>query len=396
MSTWKGIVGTKFTPNEFDNYVRGLTFNDWKPTFVVLHNTSAPRLSQWHSTPGEQRMRNLEDYYRNPDPQTGKKAWSAGPHLFVADDFIWVFTPLTTSGVHSPSWNAISWGVEMVGKFDEESFDDRVRDNTVAALASLHAKLGLDPQGLRFHKEDINTTHKDCPGKNVVKADIIQRVIDRIPIAHDGEHRTDQSAGDNGTPPVAAVVLQSPELQADSALQEVAANRKTLQRVLGSNAPSDGTGALQDALKKLAAADPSLVVINLGEGNRNRGIYGPLTEEAVCQFQRVKGLPITGHVDAATLANIDLALLALESIRPSVIVGSGNGSPLASPAERVSMFSEKGEPIAHLKERVGRHLTDVPIYKLPDRSGYFFRANMAIDVDGSPRAYFPVKPDMAN
>src|SRR5260370_1108778 len=131
MSTWKGIVGTKFTPNEFDNYVRGLTFNDWKPTFVVLHNTSAPRLSESH------------------------------------------------------------------------------------------------------------TTHKDCPGKNVLKADIIQRVIDRIPIAHDGEHRTDRSAGDNGTPPVAAVVLQSPELQADSALQEVAANRKMLQRVLGSNVPSD-------------------------------------------------------------------------------------------------------------------------------------------------------------
>jgi hypothetical protein len=108
MSTWKGIIGKKFTPNEFDDYVRELVFNDWKPKFVVLHNTSEPRLSQWHSIPGEQRMRNLEDYYRNPDPKTAKKAWSAGPHAFVADDFIWVFTPLTTSGVHSPSWNAIS------------------------------------------------------------------------------------------------------------------------------------------------------------------------------------------------------------------------------------------------------------------------------------------------
>ncbi len=63
----------------------------------------------------------------------------------------------------------------MVGEFDEESFDDRVRNNTVAALASLHAKLGLDPQGLRFHKEDVNTTHKDCPIAG------IQRVVLPVP-----------------------------------------------------------------------------------------------------------------------------------------------------------------------------------------------------------------------
>src|ERR1700722_9266570 len=91
MSTWKGIVGKGFTANAFDDYVRELVMDDWKPTFVVLHNTSEPRLTQWHSTPGDQRMRNLEEYYRNPDPHTGKPPWSAGPHLFIADDLIWVF-----------------------------------------------------------------------------------------------------------------------------------------------------------------------------------------------------------------------------------------------------------------------------------------------------------------
>ena len=44
-------------------------------------------------------MRNLEAYYRD------EQDWSAGPHLFVADDLIWVFTPLRTSWVHSPSWD---------------------------------------------------------------------------------------------------------------------------------------------------------------------------------------------------------------------------------------------------------------------------------------------------
>jgi len=76
-------------------------------------------------------MRNLEAYYRD------EQDWSAGPHLFVAGDLIWVFTPLTTSWMHLPCWNAISWGIEMVGEYEEEPFDPGARENTVDALAIL-------------------------------------------------------------------------------------------------------------------------------------------------------------------------------------------------------------------------------------------------------------------
>jgi len=182
MPPWKGIVGEGFKPKEFDNYVRTLNFAAWRPQFVVLHNTSAPKLSQWHSTPGAQRMQNLVHYYHD------EQKWSAGPHLFVADDLIWAFTPLTTSGRHSPSWNMTSWGVEMVGEYESEVFADAVRDNAVAALATLHAVLGRDPQTLRFHKEDPLTTHKTCPGHNVNKADIIKRVSDALLARFAGEH----------------------------------------------------------------------------------------------------------------------------------------------------------------------------------------------------------------
>lgn|SRR5262249_43003850 len=181
MSNWKGIVGKGFSPQDFAAYVSSLTFSAWRPQFVVLHNTAVPTLAQWHSVPGEQRMKNLESFYR--DTQN----WSAGPHLFVADDLIWVFTSLTTSGVHSPSWNSMSWGVEMVGDYNTEPFGPPVRDNAVSALASLHALLGLDPNTLHFHKEDPRTTH-DCPGKNVQKAEVIQRVSDALAQRHDGEH----------------------------------------------------------------------------------------------------------------------------------------------------------------------------------------------------------------
>ncbi|HZF36954.1 MAG TPA: N-acetylmuramoyl-L-alanine amidase [Candidatus Angelobacter sp.] len=181
MAQWKGIVGKSFTAATFPAYVAQQKFDQWRPQFVVLHNTASPKLSQWHSAPGEQRMKNLEDFYKN------QQKWSAGPHLFVADDLIWVFTPLTVSGVHSPSWNSLAWGVEMVGDYNAELFDPRVRDNAVAALAALHAAVALDPKTLRLHKEDPKTTH-DCPGKNVDKDDIIARVSAALAAQHEGEH----------------------------------------------------------------------------------------------------------------------------------------------------------------------------------------------------------------
>lgn len=178
---WKGIVGQGFTPTGFDQYVQTVAFPVWRPQFVVLHNTAAPTLSKWHSVSGQQRMANLANYYKS-------LGWSAGPHLFVADDLIWVFTPLNTPGVHSPSWNAISWGVEMVGDYDVEAFSPQVRQNAVSAITSMYSALGADPGTLRFHKEDPLTTHRNCPGKNVSKPDILQAVAAQMASMSPGEH----------------------------------------------------------------------------------------------------------------------------------------------------------------------------------------------------------------
>lgn len=181
MGNWKGIVGKGFLPGDFATYASSLTFLAWRPQFVVLHNTARPRLSEWHSVTGAQRMKNLEDFYKNT------QQWSAGPHLFIADDLIWVFTPLNVAGVHSPSWNSMSWGVEMVGDYNVEPFSSQVCDNAISALTILHELVGLDPHTLRLHREDPKTTH-DCPGKNVDKAEMIQRIIDRLAQQHVGEH----------------------------------------------------------------------------------------------------------------------------------------------------------------------------------------------------------------
>jgi hypothetical protein len=162
-------------PEELPDCLASLDLSAWLPKFVVLHNSGEPTLTQWPSTAGALRMANLEHYYRD---QLG---WSGGPHLFVAPEGIWLFNPLGSPGVHSPSWNHVSWGVEMVGDYECEPFGDPVRGNAVAALAALHVRAGLHPESLRLHREDPLTTHA-CPGKNVDK----QAVIDAVCAAMDG------------------------------------------------------------------------------------------------------------------------------------------------------------------------------------------------------------------
>jgi hypothetical protein len=185
MAGWKGIVGTSFTPDEFDSYCHGLQWTAWRPSFFVLHNTAIPSLAQRPSGLTKKHIQNLEVFYRDT------QKWKAGPHLFIDDKQIWVFTPLTVSGTHSPSWNKVALGIEMLGDYEKEAFDSgrglKVRENTVSALATLSAILGVDINTMRLHREDTLTTHA-CPGKNVRKLEVIQQVHDLIVSRHAGEH----------------------------------------------------------------------------------------------------------------------------------------------------------------------------------------------------------------
>lgn len=180
-------VARKFTHAEFKIYLDSLTLPHWAK-FVVVHNTSVPDIALYHTwerregkyknwTP-EQWLRNLESYYSS-------MGWSGGPHLFIppTPDTILVLNSLMVHGTHTPSWNSFSYGVETVGEFEREAFGDPTKANLVAALSMLHKKCGFDPanfhlgvSGIHFHKEDKATTHKTCPGKNIIKADLVKAV----------------------------------------------------------------------------------------------------------------------------------------------------------------------------------------------------------------------------
>lgn len=173
---WVKTVDKMFQPEDFIKYTDAFDLSkmDWKPKGIVLHNTSEPSLKQWPSTSGEQRMENFVDFYKNI------QHWHAGPHLFVAPEGIWIFTPLTEPGVHSPSYNNTHLGVEMVGEYQTEPFDrgpgEKVRSHAICALVSLCHLFNLDSASIIFHREDPRTSHKECPGKNVSKPHILDQV----------------------------------------------------------------------------------------------------------------------------------------------------------------------------------------------------------------------------
>jgi hypothetical protein len=188
-----------FNQSGFARYVKETSWPQWRPSKIVWHNTAAPSLKQWIKSaqederkglvPGLTRIQNLERYFRV------NNGWSGCPHLFIANDLIWVMNPLDKPGVHSPSWNSTSIGIEMIGDFASEDDDSgeglKVKNNTIFATALLCELLGLNPHGVIFlHKEDPRTTH-DCPGKNIAqdKKAMIMAVAD---LMEGGEHDAEE------------------------------------------------------------------------------------------------------------------------------------------------------------------------------------------------------------
>ncbi len=171
---WPKFEGKARTREESAAYLATLKW-DWQPEGITLHNTAAPTLAQWaESGPShDARIRNLQNYYEN------ELGWHAGPHFFVSRSFInWFSNPLVP-GVHSRCWNMTRFGIEMVGDFNREAFNSgdgaMVRDNAVFLMALLNLRFGFKADDLTFHVECQRDNH-DCPGKNVVKSDVIARV----------------------------------------------------------------------------------------------------------------------------------------------------------------------------------------------------------------------------
>ncbi|MHB1295143.1 MAG: peptidoglycan recognition protein family protein [Anaerolineae bacterium] len=168
------IVGKVLSADEFVRYMEELDFPDPLPNRIFLHHTWKPTRDTWK---GMTTILGMKAYYEKQvwEDENGQlhEGWNAGPHLFVADDGIWLFSDLRYDGVGAKGHNTRTRHLEMVGDFDAALPDGPTLQNTIVALGVLHERLGLDIKALNFHR-DYST--KTCPGRAVSKSWIIPQV----------------------------------------------------------------------------------------------------------------------------------------------------------------------------------------------------------------------------
>lgn len=164
------IVGVGFTEAEFRQYLAGLPdAMTWTPRGVTVHHTAAPSLAQRPAGWIEQHMRNLRGYYLG-------LGWSRGPHLFVDEHRIWVFSPLQNRGTHAVTFNSSHFGMELLGNYDSEDPGSGrgagvVRMGRIAAALLCHrfrfAVSGVVGAAEVNGHRDCPQTSKTCPGRKV-------------------------------------------------------------------------------------------------------------------------------------------------------------------------------------------------------------------------------------
>lgn len=160
------MIGRRLSIPEWQSYVAGYNFGPVAPSRLVLHHTAVPTIEQWA---GLRSMQGMQRYY-------GGKGWTAAPHVYVAPDGIWLFTPMHEVGIHAGTGNSgtsggkfwYSIGLEMVGYYDHTRPSGAVWENARAVMGGLSKRLGIAPRQLiSFHRD--YTDKKSCPGWAVTK-----------------------------------------------------------------------------------------------------------------------------------------------------------------------------------------------------------------------------------
>jgi hypothetical protein len=160
-------IGKGLTASEFTNYVNGYNFGSKPPDYVVLHHTGIPFLMNaraagdniagaWDNDAGMsdearynrrlQKVHNMREYYRtNPG-----LLWDRGPHLFVDERYIWLFTPMYHPGIHAKQGNQYtddsgrlrySVGIEVIGNYTNTRWSEPVAKLVGHAVATLQKRL---------------------------------------------------------------------------------------------------------------------------------------------------------------------------------------------------------------------------------------------------------------
>lgn len=157
------IINKKLSLEDFKAYISSFNFSPLNPTKIVLHHTWRPTVEEWQ---GQKSINSLKTFYE-------AKGWSAGPHLFISEDGIWLFSPMNIVGVHAAAGNTKSIGIEIVGDYDNQVWTGKTKENVLGALKALMQKLNIKEGAIHFHRE---YSPKSCPGNAITRELIIEQL----------------------------------------------------------------------------------------------------------------------------------------------------------------------------------------------------------------------------
>lgn len=186
-------IGRGLRLYEFESYVESYQFGSLPPTFVVLHHTAVPGTvyannGGWLWDVNEDglsedaiyrkrlgQLVNIRTFYES-------LGWKKGPHLFIDERWIWLFTPMYNQGIHAAGGNGTihdggkdySIGIEVVGNYSQKRWPLAIETNVAGAVWALHNKLqtfalllGVGPGFISGHR-DYNKP--SCPGDAIEDA----------------------------------------------------------------------------------------------------------------------------------------------------------------------------------------------------------------------------------
>jgi len=136
------ILNRKLSPQDFMRYIHEMKTPFRKIDSLVFHHTSSP-VETWQ---GSKSMLHYYNIYQS-------RGWRSGPHIFIAPDGIWLFTPIKKRGTHATKEAARhSIGIEIVGRYNEGPPTDETMCKYIALVAeTLWMKFNIDPKNMKCH-----------------------------------------------------------------------------------------------------------------------------------------------------------------------------------------------------------------------------------------------------
>lgn len=141
----------------FSDYLTTIVPPSWF-TKVCIHHTYIPNTKTWA---GKRTMDSMLKFYKE------QKKWDRYPHIFVAPDGIWTMNKLNEKGIHANVANKFSIGVEVVGYYDYEVWQNPIRRLAIGTIYELIKWGNLRLEDYIFHRE--YNRKKTCPGKMITR-----------------------------------------------------------------------------------------------------------------------------------------------------------------------------------------------------------------------------------